>query len=154
MKRMALLALITIGLIYLIPSPRAGRENDRDAKAEQEVRAVEKQRVDALLRGDLQTLEKMWSDDFMQITYRGEYRNRRHRIDAFKRGAVKYESISNSYDGFRIYGDVAVVTGIGTRKGQEYNRKISGQFRFTRVWVNKEGRWQLVHMQSTKYVER
>ena len=153
MKRMILLAVVAVGLLYLIPGPRAGKDDGRDAKTEQEVRAVEKQRVDALLRNDLEALDKIWSDDFMQITYRGEYRNKRHRTAAFKAGAVKYEVITNDYDGFQFYGDVAIVTGIGTRKGQEYNRKISGQFRFTRVWFKKDGRWQLVHMQSTRYIQ-
>jgi ketosteroid isomerase-like protein len=153
MKRMVLLALIASGLLYLIPASRAGKEDDHDAKAEEEVRALEKQRVDALLRTDWQTLDKIWADDFMQITHLGEYRNKRHRAIAFKSCAVKYDVITNDYDGFRIYGDVALVTGIGTRKGQEGNRKISGQFRFTRVWVKKEGRWQLVHMQSTRYIQ-
>jgi uncharacterized protein (TIGR02246 family) len=153
MKRIAFVALIATGFLCLIPGPRAGKQDDRDAKAEQEVRAVEKQRVDALLRGDVEILDKIWAEDFMQITYRGEYRNKRHRMAALKAGVVKYESITNDYDGVRIYGDAAIVTGIGTRKGQEYNRKIAGQFRFTRVWVKKEGRWQLVHMHSTRYIQ-
>jgi uncharacterized protein (TIGR02246 family) len=153
MKRMALVALIAVGLLCLIPGSRAGKEDEREAKAEQEVRAVEKQRVDAVLRGDLEILDKVWADDFMQITHLGEYRNKRHRMAAFKAGVVKYDTITNDYDGFRIYGDVAIVTGIGTRNGQDGKRKITGQFRFTRVWVKKEGRWQLVHMQSTRYIQ-
>jgi len=154
MKRMILPALIAVGLLCLIPGSQAGKGDDRDAKAEKEVRAVEKQRVDALLAGDAATLEKIWADDFLQITAQGEYRNRRHREAAFRAGTIKYEAIKNHYDSFRFYGDVAIVTGIATREGLEGNQKMSGQFCFTRVWVKKEGRWQLVHMQLTRYAKQ
>ena len=53
----------------------------------------------------------------------------------------------------RIYGDTAVVTGLATRKGSMNGKDISGSIRYTRVYVNTNGRWQVVAFQQTPVVQ-
>jgi ketosteroid isomerase-like protein len=52
----------------------------------------------------------------------------------------------------RVYGDAAVVTGRATIKGQlktgaDSAQDISGQYRYTRVYVKQQGQWRLVSFQ-------
>jgi ketosteroid isomerase-like protein len=132
----------------------AGKDDGPNAEIEKEVRQAEQARVDALLKGDAAALGRMWSDDFTMITYRGELRNKNHRVAALKSGTTKYEAIANDIVDLRIYGDTALVTGYATRKGEEAGKKMAGLFRFSRLWVKKDGRWQLVHLHFTKCLEK
>jgi hypothetical protein len=107
--------------------------------------------VDALLARDVDTLAKaIWADDFSQITDRGELRNKRHRLMAFRDGRVQIKGLTNSIDEVRVYGSTALVTGYTKRTWEEETKEFSGTFRFTRVWVKKDAGWRLVHMQLTK----
>jgi ketosteroid isomerase-like protein len=45
---------------------------------------------------------------------------------------------------WRIYGDTAVETGRSTMIGQDRGKAVPRDNRFTRVWVERRGRWHLV----------
>jgi ketosteroid isomerase-like protein len=51
-----------------------------------------------------------------------------------------------------VYGEVAVVTGKNTIKGtwEDIERDISGPYRFTDVFVRRDGRWQCVASQASR----
>ena len=54
----------------------------------------------------------------------------------------------------RVYGDTAVLTGRTTQKGQFNGKDISGQTRFTRVYLQQRGKWQAVAFQATRIAEQ
>jgi len=49
----------------------------------------------------------------------------------------------------RLYGDTAVVTARADVKGRQLGEDFSGPYRYTRVWVRRNGRWQTVSYQAT-----
>ena len=49
----------------------------------------------------------------------------------------------------RVYGDTAVVTGQSTVKGMFKTQDISGKYRWTDVFVKRDGKWQIVNAQLT-----
>ena len=49
----------------------------------------------------------------------------------------------------RFYGDTAIVTYRSTAKGKDQDGAIDEQRRWTRVFVRRDVRWQLVHSQGT-----
>jgi len=50
----------------------------------------------------------------------------------------------------RVYGNVVVVNARTINKGHRRERDVSGEFRYTRVYVKREGRWQAVLSQYTR----
>jgi len=50
----------------------------------------------------------------------------------------------------RLYGDVAVVTGRATPKGIADGREFGEPIRYSRVYVKRDGRWQVVLFQQTR----
>ena len=50
----------------------------------------------------------------------------------------------------RIYGEVAVVTGRATPKGVADGREFVDPVRYSRVYVKRDGRWQVVLFQQTR----
>lgn len=128
----------------------AGQVQANDPQLEKEVRQAEQQRVEALLKGDGEALKRIWADDFSLITYRGDFRNRAHPLEAIRLGTLKMEAITNHIVDLRLFGDTALVHGVAFRKFTEKGRKVEGTFRFSRLWVKNDGRWQLSHAHFTQ----
>ena len=43
-----------------------------------------------------------------------------------------------------MYGDMAIVLGLETEKSKIHGKDMSGQYRFTDVFVKRDGRWQAI----------
>ncbi len=117
--------------------------------AEAELRRLEGEWFDAIIKGDKATLGRLLAEDFVGIGNDGERVNKTQLIaEATASGVdeVKSEDIQ-----LRFYGNTAVVTGRGSyiRNGSKV-----GEDRHTEVWVKRPGpagkaRWQAVSWQTT-----
>lgn len=119
------------------------------AQVEDSVRAVEASRRAALLAADTVALSRMLAPDFIEISRLGTIRTRADNIRDIASGdlhltAIKYDSLT-----VRLYGDVAVLTGISENAGTFRGFPFAGKIRYTRVFVRRDGRWQAVLMQQT-----
>ena len=121
----------------------------RRASAESEIKQIEHERNEALLRHDTETLERMTSDDYTFITQRGDLRTKAEILAGFKSGSYDYGAREIADLKVRVYGDTAVVTGRAKQKGVEDTKDYSGENRFTRVYVRQNGRWVSVALQVT-----
>ena len=119
------------------------------AQVEDSVKAVEMGRRDALLAADTVALSKMLAPDFMEISRLGTVRTRADNIRDIASGALHLTSIKYDSLSVRVYGDVAVLTGIADNTGTMRGFPFAGRVRYTRVFVRREGRWQAVLMQQT-----
>jgi len=117
--------------------------------AEDEIKKLEEMRNQALLHGDVATLDRMTSDDYTFITLRGEMRTKSEILKGFASGSFHYESREISDLRVRVYGDTAVVTGRSVQKGMENGKDYSGDYWFTRVYVKQKDRWLTVALQTT-----
>ena len=144
-------SLFFIGLVFLaIPAFALGQEA---AGAEQEVREAISQYRQALIRGDADTLEQVWSDDYKFINVRGELLSKEQRLANIRSGATKLESIEGDETvSVRVYGDVALAMSRVYVTGQYGGKKSTGRVRSMHVWVKRDGRWQLVANQMTPEV--
>jgi ketosteroid isomerase-like protein len=119
------------------------------SKAEQEVRQVDNKRNEALVRGDMNVLGHIWADDLTLTNSRGEVHSKAQRIDDIQSGNLKFESYTNNDVLVRVYGDTAVMIGRSAAKYLEKGSNVSHQTRFTRVYVKRQERWQLVAQQTS-----
>ena len=91
----------------------------------------------------------MTANDYTFITLRGELRTKSEIVRGFKSGSFHYDSRKISDLNVRIYENTAIVTGRSNQTGKEDGKDYSGDYRFTRVYVNQGGRWQTVALQTT-----
>ena len=70
-------------------------------------------------------------------------------ITARRSGQLRYEAMNVTDMVVRVYGDTAVVTARADVKGQQLGEDFSGPYRYTRVWVRRNGHWQAVSYQAT-----
>jgi ketosteroid isomerase-like protein len=132
-----------VGLLLVLSSGKAF------AQVEDSVKAVEMNRRQALLAADTVALSRMLAPDFIEISRLGTVRTRADNIRDIASGALHLTSVTYDSLTVRVYGDVAVLTGIADNTGTMRGFPFSGKIRYTRVFVRREGRWQAVLMQQT-----
>jgi len=120
------------------------------AGAEAEIRAVEDQRRRAYLAGDYDAVAKLLADDFFLTNAQGVVRDKAGVVALWRSGDMVVQSLDFSDLVIRAAGPVAVVTGKSTGVEAYKGEDRSGDQRFTRVYVKRDGRWLLWVYQLTR----
>jgi hypothetical protein len=114
-----------------------------------EIVDMERQAKDATLHRDADFTQRTLAEDYVAITPLGQVTTKVEAIAARKSGQLRYEAMNVTDMVVRIYGDTAVVTARADVKGHQLGEDFSGPYRYTRVWVRRNGRWQTVSYQAT-----
>src|SRR3954463_15081084 len=119
------------------------------ASDERELTQLVKDFNAALVKADTAFLDKVLGQDFVHYRPHGTVENRAQYLENRKTGGVDFDSLVADDIKVRFYGDAAVVTYRSTAKGKDQRGAIDEQRRWTRLFVRRDGRWQLVHSQGT-----
>jgi ketosteroid isomerase-like protein len=141
MKSFVAIALLTIGAASLTYG--------QNGKVEQTLMHIEQEMLDAMLKGDASLNERYLADTFVFTAPDGEVSDKARAIADLKTGALKFQTSKLDNMKVRVYGDTAVVTYGSTDKGSYKGKDISGRYRWTDVFVNRNGHWQIVSGQGT-----
>ncbi|PYU44280.1 MAG: hypothetical protein DMG54_09700 [Acidobacteria bacterium] len=127
-------------------------QTDGNAGAEQQVRKVEEERRQAILRNDIKSLDWLMAPEYTAIfnLTGGRVTTKADELALNQPDARKVESWNPTDVNIRIYGNVGLVTGlaeiIDVLKGERRHIRV----RYTHVWVKRNGGWQLVHRHTTR----
>jgi uncharacterized protein (TIGR02246 family) len=120
------------------------------ADDEADLRALDRDWAQATIKGDAAALGRIFADDLRYVHGNGSIENKQQFLAALKRGGMKYHSIDFEEVGVRVLGDSAVVTSTPRIRifidGKEQDFKA----RFLRVYLKRNGRWQLTFHQATR----
>jgi hypothetical protein len=116
---------------------------------ELQIREVENELTDALLRGDASALNHLYAADYVHTGADGVLSSKSDRLAEFRTGIRKFTHLKRDEVQIRRYRIAAVVTDLDTVHGTFEGKDISGQARAMRVWVNRGGAWQLVAAHAT-----
>ena len=140
--------LIGIAAANLWPAHHPGAVSR--SQAEQEVLSVEREYLDAHVRRDRATLDRILADGF---TFRhcGSYiTNKAQRLALMDNPDLSFLSIDTADVDVRIDGDEAFVTGRAVVRGRYKDREFtSPAYRYLRVYERQQGRWQIVSVQAS-----
>ena len=112
--------------------------------------------------GDRAFYQRVLAGDFTHTSHSGVFKTRAEFMaeDKFSEkgdtqdGRTRYDAYDVDDLAMRIYGDTAVVTGRTSPKGRTaLGQPISGRYRYLRVWVRRQGRWQCVAFEGTRIAE-
>jgi uncharacterized protein (TIGR02246 family) len=120
-----------------------------DASAEEEIRALEDQAVQAAQKNDPSFLEQHATDDYTAITGMGDVVTKNQVVQDMRSGKMRYQSIQRRNMTVRTYGNTALVNGEANLSLIRNGQPISGDYRYTRVWVKKDGGWKIASFEST-----
>ena len=118
--------------------------NNQGKSIDQTIRQLDSERIQAQIAADTVTLNRIYADDFIGVGPSGTVRTKPQVISDFTSGGLKFQSITTDDVQVRVYGNTAVETGRSTMIGQDKNKVVPRDNRFTRVWVKQQGHWQLV----------
>ncbi len=154
MKRMLAVAALTMAASSLALGQMTGKRvnysNQKGDSVEQAVLQMEEELRVAITKNDTKAYGRLLDDDYVFTNQDALVRTKAQMMSAYESGSIKYESLK--FDDLKVhaYGDSAVITGRSTSKGQDNGKDISGQYRYTRVYVKRQGKWQLAATQVTR----
>ncbi|MFZ0760450.1 MAG: nuclear transport factor 2 family protein [Candidatus Sulfotelmatobacter sp.] len=144
----ALAALPAFSAQRVALHPRPGFDSGEQEVIRQIV-DMERQSREASLRRDADFSQRALADDYVAITPLGQVTTKEDAISARRSGQLRYEAMNISDMVVRVYGDTAVVTARADVKGHQLGEDFSGLYRYTRVWIRRNGQWQTVSYQAT-----
>jgi uncharacterized protein (TIGR02246 family) len=100
-------------------------------------------------KNDAAVVERLLANEFVH-NFEGRTQNKKQLLAEIKANPAKIESAANSQMKAMVFGDTAVVHGLYAEKSTINRKDTSGQFRWTDVFVKRDGRWQCV----TSYVSK
>jgi hypothetical protein len=146
------LYLSAIATVFLAV-PMSGQAPTRDApytKEQQEVVDVDRRLNEAVLRGDVGTLDRIFAPDVMFIGNDGRIWNKQERIEDFRSRNRAYTSESMIDFHVRVYQTTAIVAFTDWVEGTRDGRSFRTRSYLTRVYMKRGDTWQLVHQQSAQ----
>jgi YesN/AraC family two-component response regulator len=112
-------------------------------KSEQELLELERQWVEAYLRSNSPLLSRLWADDFVYMNAFREIKSKAQALESIESEMTFEHFITFDVHG-NVFGDTAVATGRALVKGQYKGEDISGQYRYTNTYAQRQGRWQAI----------
>ncbi|AHG88133.1 hypothetical protein J421_0596 [Gemmatirosa kalamazoonensis] len=144
MKRTPMIAALALSTVSGATAQPQTVQPRAATSTEQAVRQQDERRIRAQITADTVALRRIYADDFLGIGPTGVVRGKADVIADFTSHALTYQSITTAEVRVRVYGSTAVETGRSTMVGRDRGKAVPRENRFTRVWVMKAGRWQLV----------
>lgn len=97
----------------------------------------------AMLNSDVEALDELIADDLIFTMHTGLVINKQDDLEAHRTGIQKFTGIDLDDQQIRYYGDCAVVTVKAELTGKFNGQDYSETYRFTRIWVKRQDRWQI-----------
>src|SRR6185312_2579330 len=117
---------------------------------EQTLMQLERDWTQASLKRDIDALQKIMADDWVNIDFQGRTVTKAQTIANLKAGAPATQAAGIGEMKVRVFGDSAVVAGSDTEKSTLKGKPVIDKYLWTDVFVKRDGRWQAVASQSTK----
>ena len=112
--------------------------------------ALDAQRMTAMSQGDVGTLNALISDDLIYTHSSARLDTKQSLIENMQTGKTVYTAVVPSDVKAQDCGDAVVLTGVARISVKSGDNAMNFGVRFTDVWVNKGGNWQMVTWQSTR----
>ena len=112
-----------------------------------ELTKVTEQLLQAELTGDVATMERMMTDDFVAVGPRGFVLNKAAWLQGHRTHDLQYQDMKQDELVEHSYGDAALVTKKQSNKATFQGHDASGEFRVTQFFVRQAGDWRLASTQ-------
>jgi ketosteroid isomerase-like protein len=114
---------------------------------------LDKKRMTAMAQKDIATLNELISNDLVYTHSSARLDTKQSLIGAMQSGATVYNSVVPSDVKAQDCGDTVILTGVARIGVNSGGNAMNFAVRFTDVYANKGGQWQMVTWQSTRLPE-
>jgi ketosteroid isomerase-like protein len=151
MKIFNLYALLVASLVFgagaLFASAQVpGEPASKDNRADEEVRQLNAEEVEAFLHKDTKAMARLWSDNFVVTNPLNKFVSKQQVLGMMESGFLVITSYDRQIEYLRFYGDTAIVAGSETVVwgGKMPNAGKPEHLRFTGIWMKQGESWQEV----------
>ena len=108
----------------------------------------------AILKSNVTVMDRLLAEDYLAITASGLVQTKAQTLANLKSGHIHMTSLNFSDRKVRFYGRTAVVTSLAVIQATTTDADISGNYRYTRVYVrDSAGIWKIVSFEASKIRE-
>ncbi len=145
LKRIVVISLIaalaSAAALAQTKSKRATARSPLTAGVEAELKKLEREWFDVVVKNDGAALNRIFAEDFQGLNNDGSFVDKTAMTEMLKSGRIRLDEIRSEAFKLRLYGTTAVVTG---RAVYIHDGKPLGTSSHTEVWAKRAGRWQAV----------
>ncbi len=123
-----------------------------NAPADADVTALTRLETDwnaAHVRGDAAALEHLFGDDVVVMVPGMRVMTKADVVGMFTSGRMKFDRYETTETKFRVYDATAIVTGRLRRTRVVAGATVDDDWRFTKVYLRRAGRWQVVSFHAS-----
>ena len=103
----------------------------------------------AMLNSDIAELDELISPDLLFTNHFGVLVSKEEDLNSHSTQTFVFESLDLSDSRILIHDNSAIVSVKADIQGSYNGQPANGNFRFTRVWANNSGKWQVIAGHST-----
>jgi len=122
----------------------------QEAADEAGLRRAEAALCEAFRSADAKTIARIEDERYTLTDSRGGVSWRDGDIAEAKKQDPRYSEFRNHDQKIRFYGDVAIVNGITSLKGESGGKSFTGDFQFTDTWIKRGGEWKIVSSHASR----
>jgi hypothetical protein len=119
------------------PDPKLSRAN---------IKALEEEWMACRLKGDIAFSEQLIDDEYQGTTSHGLTQSKADFLQEIARSAESHSLARSMEYEIRVYGEIAISSGLITMQGLERTHS----FRYLRIFRNHGDNWRLIASQSTR----
>ena len=136
--------LVILVVILAAASNALGQANRVLSKAEEEVRKLERDWLDAYEKRNVESMNAIVADDFTITFGDGRIQTKPQIIESLKRPGGSSTKFYTENVQSRIYGDTVVLIGLVVSEWRQNDKPMTDSSRYTDTYVKRNGRWQVV----------
>ena len=134
--------------LYVCSVPVSAALADEPAAAkESTIRSLEERERTAVLKEDVQALERLWSEELIVNTPQSDISaDRSVVLDRIRRGLIRYSQFDREIEAIRFSENIAIVMGSETivRKVDSAETPKPVRRRFTNIWRQSTQGWRMI----------
>lgn len=154
MKRVLSVGVLLVAVASLAFGQATAPKAAKASSVEETLMQIERDWTAALIKADVAAVERIQAPDWPLTDEYGELKTRAQSNAELKSGDQKYQSSVINDLKVRVFGDTAIVHGLSTDKSRFKGKDTSSQYRWTDVFVKREGRWQAVATHVSRVAKR
>lgn len=109
-----------------------------------QIQQAEQQLIEAQLASDADTLARLLADDLIFVGPDGQLYDKAGDLNTHRSGMMRLTHSFPHEPIVKLLSGVAIVSVVVDLRGFVAEQPIDGSYRYTRVWTNENGPWQVI----------
>jgi ketosteroid isomerase-like protein len=110
----------------------------------EQIQHVEQRLLDAMLTSNLGELDALLSDELLVTGPDGQLVGKADDLAAHRAGVLQIKAMVPLETTIKLLPEMAIVFALMEIQGSFQAEPFVGRYRYTRVWTNENGRWQII----------